>query len=135
MKKTVLWIVLAVACSSSTTQMSGPALCVPHDGPNGKPVVCIDYRLFDQAGYKPTPDPVQANKKIHVTFKFFNYTDADSPEMELQFPPDTQIHHLSCKDAQCTIDVKDNATKQTRKYTVIDRTTGKHLDPDIIIEP
>lgn len=104
------------------------------DGPNGAPFVCIDYQHFDEPGYQPSPDPIQANSGVTVQFWFYN-VGTQTPELDLQFSYDTPVHHQQCQGVRCGVTVKPNSPKIRRKYTIIDRMSGRHKDPDIFIEP
>lgn len=149
MKKAFLLIVLILTatCSSNNNPaappqaMNGPNPCtVNHNGqngPGGAPIVCIDYQRFD-AGTQPSPDPIHAWQADAVQFWFYNVGSAQ-PQLTLQFAPETQARVMTpvCRDLHCTVIVLPGAMPDTqaRKYSITDTVSGKHLDPDILIEP
>lgn len=110
------------------------------NGPGGAPFVCIDYQAFYN-GTQPDPQHLVAWQADAVQFWFYNVPAGVSPQMSLEFAPETVARIVggqpTCQAGHCTIVVLPNTTADTqaRKYNVVDVTSGHRLDPDIFIEP
>lgn len=129
--------VFVCGCSSwnrATTQ-AGNNPCDAHPGGSNDPhapIVCIDYATFDQTGVQPSPNPVSASQAASANFWFYNY-GAASPALDLTFTfnPTTK----TCNGPHCTVVPGQNAPMGQSKYSIIDTSSGRHKDPDILIEP
>jgi hypothetical protein len=104
-----------------------------HQGPI-KPVVCIDLTTFDKEGYKPDPDPVWLGRGQHIEFWF----KQGSGKLEIQFTADTPVQNNCQNEDNYWADAKPDVPEHAdihRKYTIIDRKSGRHADPEVVIEP
>lgn len=108
-----------------------PCLTGPGQQGPDKPVVCIDLTTFDQPGYQPDPNPIRVRGGKRVEF-FFKQKGA---QLEVQFTPDTPVQNNGQKDENYWADAKTVQQVTQKKYTIIDRKTGRHADPEIVIEP
>lgn len=103
-------------------------------GPEGHPTVCIDRALFDLPQYHPDPDPIEANHGVRMDFWFSD----DQGDLEIQFTADTPVYHQRCDGPHCWAVVRPDVPPHQnirRKYSIIDRSNGRHADPEVIIEP
>lgn len=129
--------VFVCGCSSwnraTTTGANNPCDTQPlGSGDKNAPIVCINYATFDQTGVQPSPNPAHATRSAAAQFWFYNYGTA-SPALDLTFTftPVTK----QCNGAHCTIVAGPSTPYGTTKYSIIDTSTGRHQDPDILIEP
>ena len=132
----ILSIVVLARCQSGAggaATATGPCSGGGSPNPNA-PIVCIDRSALDQPGYQPDPNPVPANRGVHMEFWFID----GGGEMSLCFSADTPVHNITCNGGHCSVTVDPNVPPHAhiqRKYEIFDRATGKHLDPEVIIEP
>jgi len=132
-------MVLAVALSlqfhrvSEVRGASGPRPLNPcgqgHDRPN--PVVCIDANFT-----KVTPERVHARSNEWIDF----YIAGSSGDLDVQFTAVTPVHHAHHQGAQETHHFMIQAKQVDQssgpiKYRLIDRESGKEIDPEVMIDP
>jgi hypothetical protein len=100
-----------------------------HDRPN--PVVCIDANFT-----KVTPELVHARSNEWIDF----YIAGSSGDLDVQFTAVTPVHHAHHQGAQETHHFMIQAKQVTQssgpiKYRLIDRESGKEIDPEVMIDP
>src|SRR5438309_1165763 len=114
--------------------MMQPLARWPHRVWPSAAIACIDRNALDQARYQPVPNPVSAYPGAAMNFWF----NDGGGEMELQFTADTPVRNMVCNGGHCVVTVDPSVPPHAnihRKYSIIDHLTGKHLDPEVIIEP
>jgi hypothetical protein len=100
-----------------------------HDRPN--PVVCIDANFTTV-----TPEKVHARSNEWIDF----YIAGSGGDLDVQFTAVTPVHHAHHQGAQEThhfmIQAKQvNQSSGWIKYRLVDRESGKEIDPEVMIDP
>ena len=142
MKKTVLLVtavalVLVYGCCSSQPAVKGGHggnPCDAQPGGSNNPhaaIICIDYATIFQSGAQPSPNPVSVSRTRAANFWFYNYGTAN-PTLALTFNFSASPN---CNGPHCVLTPADTTPLGQTKYTITDSTTGRHNDPDILIEP
>jgi hypothetical protein len=109
------------AASNNPCDQSGG---VGHSSPNA--LVCIDAGIT-----RVNPDTVTVKGNSRVDF----YIVGGVGELDIQFTAATPVNQLRPDGAHFSAHAKAVSSSSSNKYTVIDRSTGKSIDPTVIIEP
>lgn len=128
------WLLLllpfVLQCSSQQATNASGNPCdlsggVGHDSPNA--LVCVDAAFT-----AVNPDHVRVKGNQHVDF----YITGGVGELDIQFLPGTPVNQLQHSGDHFRAHAKAvTAPSGEDKYVVIDRDSGRHIDPTIIIEP
>ena len=121
MRRTILLsVVLLVGCSDYfQKQVANPC---PGGGGGNVPIACIDASLH------ATPNPVHAKRGQWVHFFFTRGTDDLDIQLDVLENKNHDHGHAWGK-------VRGDASFGSHKYTVVDLTTGKTYDPEVMIDP
>jgi hypothetical protein len=100
-----------------------------HQSPH--PVVCIDGSFT-----KVTPERVHAKSYEWINF----YIAGSSGDLDVQFTGVTPLHHATHLGTQESHHFKIQAKKVEKstdwiKYKVVERESGKEIDPEVMIDP
>ena len=109
------------AASNNPCDQSGG---VGHSSPNA--LVCIDAAITTV-----NPDTVTVKGNAKVDF----YIVGGVGELDIQFTPQTPVNQLKQDGAHFSAHAKAVNTTSSNKYTVVERDSGRHIDPTVIIEP
>lgn len=112
---TLVLALVLVGCSTYPRASNCPG------STNAPPIVCIDQSL------KATPDPVHLHRGQWVHFFFSGSGDID---IEGDF-----LDNHGHDGQQAWGRVKKDSAYGRHKYTVVNLTTGKRNDPDVMIDP
>jgi len=100
-----------------------------HSTPN--PLVCIDANFT-------TVTPIQVHARSNEWIDF--YIAGGNGDLDVQFTGATPVHHAHHLGAQESHHFKIQAKKVMQssgwiKYKVVERESGKEIDPEVMIDP
>lgn len=99
--------------------------CPGNGTPGDAPIVCIDANL------QPTPEPVHVKRGHWV--HFFFATGSDELQIrDIDGALDAMSHEHGHAWGRARMDA---VVGKDYKYTIVDLTTGKHNDPEVMIDP
>ena len=127
MRRTVLLAVLVLGgfhCASFRQKYVSNS-CPGNGTPGSAPIVCISATL------QPNPEPVHVKRGHWVHFFFDNGTD-DLQIIAVEGGLDALSHEHGHAWGRARLDAE---VGRRYKYTIIDLTTGKHNDPEVMIDP
>lgn len=131
MKYTAIVLVIiaaAVGCATFRGREANP--CDAAGGHGSHAVACIDASFTK---VDPEVVHVRSNEWLNL------YITGSSGDLDVQFTADTPLHHAHHLGAQDSHHYKIQAkvVKESvhRKYRVIDRSTGREIDPEVMIDP
>src|SRR5262249_4467447 len=124
MRRTIMLSVLILAgCHGSSYYQKKVANTCPGNGTPGEaPIVCITADL------QPTPDPVHVRHGKWVHFFFAGGSD----NLEIRCDVLEAVGH---DHGHAWGKAKMDAAVGRHKYTIVDTTTGKTNDPEVMIDP
>jgi hypothetical protein len=131
MKYTAIVLVIigaAVGCATLPGKEANP--CDSAAGHGSHALVCIDASFTK---VDPNLVHVRSNEWLDL------YITGSSGDLDVQFTADTPLHHAHHLGAHEShhykIQAKEVKESVRRKYRLIDRSSGKEIDPEVMIDP
>jgi hypothetical protein len=124
MRRTLLLSVLIfVGCHGTSYYQNKVANTCPGNGtPGDAPIVCVNADL------QPTPEPVHLKRGHWAHFFFTGGSDG------LEIRSDV-LENVGHDRGHAWGRAKADATVGRHKYSIVDTTTGKSNDPEVMIDP